>query len=224
MTRTPARAAPLLLFAHLAFWSVLAHAQDCTLKEPIAVSEKARALAKEAAKTNPCITVPGLTAKSLSSVWNAFMTKTKTGGKRFDTEPPEGTPTGRVLLSKEGLTFDFSAVAGEGLVAFQVSSQGAVLASISLSVPAVVTVPAAKFKGGESHDWTLQTRKSQYRGQVEVLDAQEAAVVRQRLAALAKSELSPQVRLLYTAAIYDDAELYGERNLALAQLRDATQP
>lgn len=152
------------------------------------------------------------------------MVKAKTGGKRFDTEPPEGTPTGRVLVAKDGLTFDFSAVGGEGLVAFQVSSQGAVLASLSAPLPVVVTVPAVKLKGGETHDWTLQTRKTQYRGQFEVLDAQEAATVRQRLAALAKSELSPQVRLLYAAAIYDDAELYGERNQALAQLRDATQP
>lgn len=224
MKNTPARAASLLLTACLALCGAQSHAQDCVLKEPTAVTEKARALAKEAAKSNPCVTVPGMTAKSLASVWSAFTTKTKTGGKRFDTEPPEGTPTGRVLVGKDGLTFDLSAVAGEGLMSLQVSSQGAVLTSLAAPLPAVVTVPAARLKGGDVHEWVLQTRKTQYRGQFEVLDAQETAAVRQRLAALSNSELSPQLKLLYVAAIYDDADLFNERNRVLGQLRDATQP
>jgi len=41
---------------------------------------------------------------------------------------------------------------------------------------------------------------------------------------LATATLSPSVRLLYTAAIYDDAEFYFARDQILAQLRPQIAP
>lgn len=181
---------------------------------------KAKGLLQELNKTNPCALVPGLSAKSLSTVWSAFLGTNTTGGKRFDTAPPQGTLTGKVLLAAEGLSFDTRAVQAEGLVSLQLLSRGASLGQMALNPgQPQVQLPARAFKAGESYDWVLVTRRGTYRGSFEMLDDEAQAEVQRQLAALDQAGLAPGLRQIYLAAIFDEAELYVDRDRVLAQLR-----
>lgn len=202
----------------------LAQTPECNFVAKSAPAGKAQALAQEAARTNPCTTVPGLTAKTLSSVWGSLMASSTTGGKRFDTLPPAGTPTGKVLTTAKGIAFDLQAVSNEGVLGLQVTSAGAPVFSIANPTQTSVWVPAERLKPGADYDWSLSTRKANYRASFEVLEADEVAALQQRLDVLEKTPLSPAMRLIYTAALYDDAELYNARDQLLAQLRAQLAP
>lgn len=218
--------------AALGAWIVLAGttnaapAADCTVNIKPGANAKAQTLAQDMAKTNPCTLVPGLTPKSLSSVWSAMLSSNKTGGKRFDTPPPAGLPAGRVMLAASGLVFNLQAVLGEGVLSLQLSDSGSTAALFSVANPAqaVVVVAAGRLKLGASYEWRLSTRKASYKGSFELLDAEDAAAVQSRLTALAAADLSPQLRLLYLAAIYDEAELYSARDLTLDEVRRLLAP
>ena len=199
---------------------------DCSVQIKPGPHPNAQSLAQDAAKSNPCTLVPGLTPKSLASVWSALLSSNKTGGKRFDTPPPSGLPAGRVLLDSTGLVFNLQAVASEGVVALQVSASGSPAPLFSLANPtqAVLVLPAERLRPGGAYEWRLSTRKANYKAAFEVLDADEAATVRAQLAALAAADLSPQLRQLYLAAIYDDAELYAARDQVLEQIRRQVAP
>ncbi len=221
---TRSRAWPLAAMALLAGLGTQAQmpsARECQLRESKgADNAKAKGLLQEMNKTNPCALVPGLTAKSLSTVWSAFLASNTTGGKRFDTVPPQGTLTGKVMLTGDGLAFDLRAVQAEGLVSLQLLSGGTSLGQLALSPGQVqALLPAKAFKPGESYDWVLVTRRAAYRGSFEVLEAEAQAEVLRQLAALKQAELAPGLQQLYLAAIYDEAELYVDRDRVLAQLR-----
>lgn len=208
----------LAVVASLALCAV-AQAEDCSFSPQKSPPGKAQALAQEAAKINPCTTVPGLTAKSLSSVWSVLLTSATQGGKRFETIPPVGTPTGKVLATYQGVIFDLGTVIGEGVLSLQVKSAGTSVFSVSSPSQHLVTVPLDRLKPGATYDWVLDTRKTSYRASFELLDAEETRSVQTKLTAIAKTQLDEQVRLLYTAAVYDDAELYLDRDQALEELR-----
>lgn len=202
----------------------LAQTPNCNFVAKSAPTGKAQALAQEAEKTNPCTTVPGLTAKTLRSVWGSLMASSTSGGKRFDTLPPAGTPTGKVMATAKGIAFNLQAVSNEGVLGLQVTSDGVPVYSIANTVQALVWVPAERLKPGSNYDWSLITRKANYRASFEVVGADEVAALQLRLDALERASLSPEMRLLYTAALYDDAELYNARDQLLAQLRAQLSP
>lgn len=201
-----------------------AQAQDCRFIPPQGTIGKTQGLAQEAARSNPCATVPGLTAKSLSSVWSAFLSSGTAGGKRFDTVPPTGIPTGKVLASVEGVAFDLRAVLAESVQGIQVSAGRSPVYAIANPNQPVIVVPMNRLKPGDSYNWIISTRQNSYRGSFELLDNEEAADVQARLVALDKASLSPQMRLLYSAAVYDEAELYSARDQLLNQLRTQLAP
>ena len=195
-----------------------AAAQECALQQPAAPAGKLQVLAQEVARTNPCTTVPGLHAKSLRSVWAVLTASGRTGGKRFETVPPAGTPTGRVLAGATGVPFDLRAVAAEGVQSLELTSRGKLVFRAAGPMQAALA-PRERLAPGESYDWVLRTGANAYRGSFELLEADEAAQVQSRLEAVAKSGLNEQMQMLYRAAVFDDAELYSARDEALAALQ-----
>lgn len=183
-------------------------AEDCVLRLPgdAATSSLARAVSK----TNPCMLVPGLKPQSLGEVWKAFMKHGKTGGKRFD-DPPRGIPSGTVMVRTEGLTVDLQDKMQEGLISLNIFAGSTKV--VELRKPgAKVVIPADKFQAGMSYKWQLLTGRDDYWGRMTVLDATTQDTLRQRLAALATADVSPEIRNIYTAAIYEDAELIFDRD------------
>jgi hypothetical protein len=206
-------AAALAVFGGLGFQSQ-GLAQDCQIRLR---SDPAKAeLAKALEKTNPCVLVPGLKAQALHEVWQAFLKHGKTGGKRFD-DPPRGAPSGTVLVQAQGLTFDLRDKFTEGLVSLSVFSGVTRVAHISKPSPTVV-IPAQKFEAGAVYKWQLLTEKNDYWGRIKVLDAEGQALLAQRLSALEQADVSPEIKKVYTAAIYEDADLIHDRDRLLGEL------
>lgn len=197
---------------------VAAASQDCSFQQPAGATGKMQVLAKEASGSNPCAVVPGLTAKSLKTVWTVLTASGRTGGKRFDTEPPVGTPTGRVLMTGNGVTFDLREVAAQRVQNLELTTDGKPVFRAAAPLPQLVVVPAERLAAGQAYGWTLRTAANIYRGDFELLSAEESAQVQSRLDAIEAARLGPQLRLLYRAAVFDDAELYGARDEALAGL------
>jgi hypothetical protein len=53
---------------------------------------------------------------------------------------------------------------------------------------------------------------------MKVLDAESESTLRQRLAAVAQADVSPEIKNIYTAAIYDDAELIFDRDRMFSEM------
>ncbi len=198
--------------------------QDCTLRLKSPASASGQQVAQDFSKANPCTTVPGLSVKSLSSVWSALLTSSSTGGKRFDTVPPAGAPTGKVLVGAQGLAFDLQSVFADGVTQLQISVASVPVFNVVNPTAPVLILPAARLKPETVYDWVLTTRKASYKASFETPGAEELADLQHKLDALAAAALSPPVRLLYTAAIYDEAEFYFARDQILAQLRPQVGP
>jgi hypothetical protein len=199
-------------------------AQECAISPPSATTGKLEQLAQDVARTNPCTTVPGLKARSIKSVWAAFTSSGRTGGKRFETVPPPGTPTGRVLLTDAGVAFDLSSVAAEGVQSLEIRSRQQIVARTAGRPGTAFTVPRERLTPGETYHWLLRTGSNMYRGSFELPPADEAAQVQSQLEAIANSGLDDRLRLLYRAAVFDEAEFYSARDEALATLRTLTSP
>ena len=159
-----------------------------------------------------------------SSVWSALLTSSSTGGKRFDTVPPAGAPTGKVLVGAQGLVFDLQSVFADGVTQLQISVANVPVFNIVNPSAPLLTLPAARLKPDTVYDWVLTTRKTSYKASFETPGADDLADLQHKLDALAAASLSPPVRLLYTAAIYDEAEFYFARDQILAQLRPQVAP
>jgi len=198
--------------------ALAAHAAtDCSVP-PLDQSDKSVKLADAAKRlraTEPCKVVPGLSAKSLGAVWAGLLSTKKTGGRRLEPAIPDGLPYGTVLACSGGVHFDLRAVAGEGIRSFQLTRSGQPLLAQA--------TPAPEFdvavNGGDSYQWTLVTRIATYHGEYTLAETAERQEVEQQLAQLDKAGLEPVARLLYQAAIYDDANLFVERDRVYAQLR-----
>lgn len=214
---------PLGLALALA-WPALAQAAPECEVPPLQATEqnaKAAAVAQALRATDPCKLVPGLNGKALKTVWASLLSNRKTGGRRLETAVPEGLPNGVVLAGPAGVHFDFRDVAGEGLRAFSVEVDHKPLIG-GAAPPPELDLPLARAAAGAgagTYAWTLVTRQNSYHGQFTLIDAEGRAEVEQQLAALARAELDPATRLLYQAAIYDDAGLYSERDRVFAQVR-----
>lgn len=200
----------------LAFFS--AAAQECSFPQPPGSPGKLQVLAKAASATNPCAVVPGLTARSLKSVWAVLTASGRTGGKRFDTEPPAGTPTGRVLMARNGITFDLREVTAQRVQDLEITTNRKLVFRAAAPVQDVVVVPPERLVPGQAYDWTLRTGANVYRGNFELLTTEESAQVQSQLDAIDAARLGSELRSLYRAAVFDDADLYGLRDEALAGL------
>jgi hypothetical protein len=208
--------------ASCVFVAAAATAQECAIAPPPADTKKLEQLAQDVAGTNPCTTVPGLKARSIKSVWAALTSSGRTGGKRFEAVPPPGTPTGRVLLTDAGVAFDLSSVAAEGVQSLEVTRRQQIVARTAGRPGAAFTVPRERLSPGQTYHWLLRTGANVYRGSFELPPAEEAAQVQSQLEAIAASGLDDRLRLLYRAAVFDEAELYVARDEALSTLRTLT--
>ncbi|MYN45629.1 hypothetical protein GTP23_11275 [Pseudoduganella sp. FT93W] len=198
--------------------AIAAHAAtDCSVP-PLGQSDKSAPVAEAAKRlraTDPCKVVPGLSGKSLGSVWAGLLSTKKTGGRRLEPAIPDGMPNGTVLAGSAGVHFDLRAVAGEGIRSFLLA-RGAQTLATPANGALEFDVPVS---GGDAYQWTLVTRVATYHGEYTLADAAERQEVEQQLAQLDKAGLDPVARLLYQAAIYDDANLFVERDRVYAQLR-----
>lgn len=183
-------------------------AQDCQLRLPSDAANSS--LARDMSKTNPCTLVPGLKAQSLDEVWKAFLKHGKAGGKRFD-DPPRGIPSGTVMVRTEGLMFDLHDKLAEGLISLNIFAGSTKVAEVR-KPGAKVVIPSDKFQAGVSYKWQLLTGRDDYWGRMKVLDTDSHDTLRQRLTALSKADVSPEIRNIYTAAIYDEADLIFDRD------------
>lgn len=201
-----------------------ASAQSCSFKVTPNGPPKAQALALDAAKVNPCTTVPGLSVKSLSNVFASLLSTPKIGGKRFDTPPPDGLPEGKMMASAQGIEFKLQILASEGVTGLQVRSAGVMVFSVANPAAAPLFIAPSRLKPGETYEWSINTRKANFKASFELLDLQETAEVQAKLEALESANLAPDIRLLYSAAIFEDADLYFERDQVLAELRRHIAP
>jgi len=206
----------------------LVSAQNCTLPANASGNSKSSENTKtlelrdQIGKSPACATLPGITPKKLSVVWAAFLNGNRTGGQRFDTVPPAGTPTGKVLPSAQGVEFDLRAVQAEGLSMLTLRSGQNVIASFSPLTQAIVQVPTQQLKPEVAYDWVLVTRSATYKGRFELPAADDLKDLKQQLDAVSAAESDPKARLFFQAAVLDEAEFYGARDKLLAQLRELT--
>ena len=212
----------LLLGISTLLLTSLVSAQNCSLPANTPSNSKTSELRDQIGKSQACAILPGITPKKLGALWTAFLNGNRTGGQRFDTVPPAGTPTGKVLPGAQGVEFDLRAVQGEGLAQLTLRSGQNVIASFSPLSQAVVQVPAQQFKPEVAYDWVLVTRSATYRGRFELPGPDELKDLRQQLDAVTAAESEPKTRLFFQAAVLDEAEFYGARDKVLAQLRELT--
>lgn len=210
----------LILLGSLSLSTAARAAPDCTIP-PLPQSDKSPQAAAAAAAlraTKPCTAAPGVSVKSLKTVWASLLSNKKLGGRRLDTETPPGLPNGLALSQQGKIGFDFGAVAAEGISSFRLEADGKVL--LNTATPAQqLSVPVGAATSQTSFSWQLVTRSASYHGQFTLIDAAARADVEQQLAQLEKEEMDPVSRLIYQAAIYDEADLYSERERVFATLR-----
>jgi len=213
---------PILLALAL---PMVAHAAPQCAIPPLPGSDKtpkAAAAVKTLRATDPCKTVPGLTAKSLASVWDGLLAYKKTGGRRLEPVVPDGLPNGTVLPGAAGVHFDFRAVAAEEIRSFRLEADRQILIN-GAAPPLDLNVPPARGEQAE-YQWVLVTRLNTYKGSYTVIDSESRREVEQQLAALDGSALDDVSRLLYKAAIFDEAALYADRDRIFATLQKHVGP
>ncbi|MFZ6849765.1 hypothetical protein [Undibacterium sp. RuRC25W] len=201
-----------------------AYAQECQLPPQQANSPRTETLSKELSKTNACKTVKGLSAKSLKTVWLALLDTKSTGGKRFETPPPVGTPTGKVFAIADKVPFDVSTVIQEGLVSLTIKDDDN---GKLVKLPQYVAgqpLLLEKMKAGSSFSWVLVTRKESYRGSFTIPDTDELQEINNKLTELETQDFSADVKAIYQAAIFEEADCYFNRDLILAALRSVKKP
>lgn len=205
----------------LCFFAQLASAQSgCdlgSLKSAPGQAENAQALQRKLAVSDPCKIVPGMKAKSLAAVWGMFLSNTQRGGKRLGDDAPVGSPTGKLLQIANGVQVDFSQVAAEGLRTFSVDANGQRVAS--LNNPQAHFVLSAKLVRDVEYSWSLLTNQKTYKGKFSLVDIETQKEVEAQLAALSRSNLDDTEKLIYKAAIFDEADVYSMRDSALLEAR-----
>ena len=205
----------------LCFFAQLASAQSgCdlgSLRPASGQAENAQALQRTLAVSDPCKIIPGMKAKSLAAVWGMFLSNTQRGGKRLGDDAPVGSPTGKVLASASGVQVDFSQVAAEGLRAFSVDANGQRVAL--LNNPQARFMLSAKLVRDVEYSWSLLTNQKTYKGKFSLVDLEAQKEVEAQLDALSRSSLGDTEKLIYKAAIFDEADVYSMRDSALLEAR-----
>lgn len=185
---------------------------------PTASRDSKQALAAQLAKAPPCQLIQGVPKTSLASLWQMLTNGESTGGKRFDTPPPAGTPDGS-YYAPQGTTirFDFSSLQAQGLQRFVLADGGRVLMNIS-PVPSVQQI--AGLRPGHAYHWELGGSHSSWHGDFQLMDPEDAREVTQRLQLITASSQPESVKQFYRAAVFDDEGLYANRDQILTQLRN----
>ena len=178
------------------------------------------AAARALAATNPCKLVPGFTAKSLGSVWASLLSSTRTGGRRLESPVPVGAPQGLTLPEKQMVHFDFSELAGEQLRQLRVEVDQKPILNMT-NPPAQIDLPTKGLGSDQTFLWSLTTARSSYRAEFRLLPEAERQEVETRLARLGTEPIDAVSRLIYQAAIYDDADLFAQRDRAFQAVRKA---
>lgn len=178
------------------------------------------AAARALAATNPCKLVPGFTAKSLGSVWAGLLSSTRTGGRRLESPVPVGAPQGLTLPEKQMVHFDFSELAGEQLRQLRVEVDQKPILSL-INPPAQIDLPTKGIGSDQTLLWSLTTARGSYRAEFKLLPEAERQEVETRLARLGTEPLDAVSRLIYQAAIYDDADLFAQRDRTFQAVRRA---
>lgn len=194
-------------------------AQNCALSTATDASLKSKELSEQVSASKACSVVPGITPKKLSAVLLAMLSSPRTGGQRFESLPPTGVPTGKILPSSRGIEFDLQSVMADGVAKLDVMAKGVVVTSIANPNQTPVYLPINRLQADTTYDWYLVTRKTSYRGSFEMPNSAETNEVKAKLEAVTKAESDPKVQLIYQAVILDDAEFYVARDKVLSQLR-----
>ena len=205
----------LWVFAQLSF--AQSNCDLGALKSASGQTENAQTLQRKLAASDPCRIVPGMKAKSLIAVWGMFLSSTQRGGKRLGDDAPVGSPTGKLLLTSDGVQIDFSQVAAEGLRTFNVDANGQRVAS--LNNPQARFTLSAKLDRDVDYSWNLFTNQKVYKGKFSLVDIDTQKEVDTQLNALSRSNLDDTEKLIYKAAILDEAEVYSMRDSALLEAR-----
>lgn len=185
--------------------------------KPVAADHDKQPLASALGKAAPCQLVPSVSVSSLASLWDMLTNGEKTGGKRFDTPPPAGSPDGTIYAPQgTPVIFDFSSIASQGLQHFVLMDGSRALLDIN-TPPAKQTV--RDLLPGHPYHWELNANGSSYHADFQLMDPDDAAEVTQRLQAINASKQPENVKQFYRAAVFDDEGLYADRDRILAQLR-----
>ncbi len=177
---------------------------------------KIAAVAQSFTSANPC--AYGIEVKSLRSIVKILISDKREGGRRLNNEVPTGLPNGVVMPAGQTVRFDFGEVAGERLRSFQLKVDSRLL--VNLASPALqIDVPVARYGPNNSFDWTLNTGRASYQGQFTLIKPEDQVQLEQQLMQVEKAPLDTVTKLIYKASLYDDAELYSNRDHALVEIR-----
>lgn len=181
-------------------------------------ADKVQKLASNVNEADACHVVPGVTVQSLDSLWASLVGDARIGGKRFETTVPPGAPTGTIMEGPKGVNFDFGAVAGEELKAFQLVDQTRHRVLVAVRSPKTrFSLPG--LNNDDRYAWTLVTGAQTYQARFDMLDKADQDGVESRLSKVDRAGLDPMTRDFYKAAIYDDEGLYAARDALLAHIR-----
>ena len=181
-------------------------------------TDKSKLLAKRVVRTKLCGS-ESFSRQSVESVWASLMNQKKVGGKRFDTPPPGGSPTGLILPSGKGVDFDFRKLQEEKLESFMLLADGKVIHRLNNFDPEF-SIQINTASTSVSYSWALKTSKNNYHGEFHLAEKDVAALVNSRITEIRSSHLDRESALLYEAIVYDDNELYAARDKALHDLAD----
>lgn len=213
---------PGLLFCSLSFCLGAAAETSCgiTVLPQGEGTPQVAAAARALAATNPCKLVPGFTSKSLGNVWASLLSSTRTGGRRLESPVPPGAPQGLTLPEQQMVHFDFSELVGEQLRQLRVEVDQKPLMNLA-NPPAQIDLPIKGFSPDQTFLWTLTTGRGSYRAEFKLLPEADRKEVETRLQRLGTESLDPVSRLIYQAAIYDDADLFAQRDRTFQAVRRA---
>lgn len=208
-----------LIFISSLFLCSVAMAEKCPHmqeKSSSAISEK---LAKEL-KTQNCELVPGLRPSAIKAVWESILDKVVKGGKRFDTPPPDGIPTGKIYPSNGKVVFDLHEIPNDDFVKLSVHLESG--AELTFNKNAILNgkISLNNLKSKESVCWILMTKNKIYQGNFELPDQANIDQIRDQLLALEKMGFSAEMKKLMQAAIFEQADIDFNRDQLIKEIRD----
>ena len=78
---------------------------------------------------------------------------------------------------------------------------------------------SAKLVRDVEYSWSLLTNQKTYKGKFSLVDLETQKEVEAQLDALSRSSLGDTEKLIYKAAIFDEADVYSMRDSALLEAR-----
>lgn len=209
----------ILVGISFSIFSMVAMAEKCPSLQKEGNSPKIERLANELKNPN-CELTPGLTSQSLMKVIEIIQTKKVKGGKRFETAPPDGIPTGKIYPVNGKVTFDLREISHGDFIKLIVTPDGG--AELTFNQNAVLSgkIHFDKMKPDTSASWTLVTKKQTYRGEIRLPQQSILNEVRDQLLDVEKKNLSPDMKKLMRAAIFEQADFDFNRDELISEIRN----